>query len=452
MEYKKSFFNVEIEELENGQKLIYNTYSGIFGIMDKKTQAIYNDIENLNVLNIDDSEMIKNIDLMSKLGYIVNSRKDELATVKLERAKYRHPQNSMILTVAPTMDCNMRCPYCFEDKRNLVMSDEVQNQLVSFVKMHLVKYPTIKYLAVTWFGGEPLMQKEIIYNLSEQLIDLCKEKEVEYSAIVITNGALLDTQTAERLASECKVSSVQITIDGMRESHNKRRILINGEDSFGIITKNIESCKNILDIDVRVNVDKNNIDEVRTLAKYFFEERGWVNNPVIYLAPVEDYSQSCPTKNSSCLEGEQFAEVNTEYVRTLYLVNRDFVSRQFFPKRKSVFCAGEGMLNYVIDPEGYISNCYVTIGVKENRTGHISQPFVVTPEYAKWMFSEIPKECEKCEYLPMCMGGCGLHRVLRGGSPKCFRTYYTYKDILKLAYEDYITQKSQKEAKETATT
>ena len=99
------------------------------------------------------------------------------------------------------------------------------------------------------------------------------------------------------------------------------------------------------------------------------------------------------------------------------------------------------MFNYVIDPEGYYSNCYVTVGVKEARTGHISKPFLITPEYGKWLLTDIPKECEQCEYLPMCMGGYGIHRLRDGGSPKCFRTYYTYKDMLKLAYEDYITQK-----------
>ena len=47
MGHKKSRYNVEIDRLDDGGILIYNTYSGIFGIMDVKTQAMYNDIENI---------------------------------------------------------------------------------------------------------------------------------------------------------------------------------------------------------------------------------------------------------------------------------------------------------------------------------------------------------------------------------------------------------------------
>lgn len=235
-------------------------------------------------------------------------------------------------------------------------------------------------------------------------------------------------------------------LDGMKETHNKRRVLASREDSWDLITKNIEDCKEFLRINVRVNVDKVNAEEVKGFAKYFLEEKGWMDNPRFYLAPVEDYSGECLVSKSKCLEGEQFADINTEFTKATYAINRDAVVHNFFPRRKVVFCGGEGMLHYVIDPEGYTSNCYVTIGVEENRTGHISQPFVVTSEYGKWMLTEIPKSCESCEYLPMCMGGCGLHRVVGDGEPKCFKTYYTYKDILKLAYEDYITQKPKKEA------
>ena len=219
MKYKKSMFNVEIEELSDGQKLMYNTYSGIFGVMDKETQVIYNNIENLDISNVD-NDKIANINIMRQSCYIVNTDKDELLSLKLERNKNRHPNNRMHLTIAPTMDCNMRCPYCFEIRKDLVMSDEVQEQLITFIKTHLDVYPKIKNLSVTWYGGEPLMQKGIIYNLSKEIIELCSEKEVSYFAGMITNGALLNKETAKRLAEDCKVDYVQITIDTVYTNFN----------------------------------------------------------------------------------------------------------------------------------------------------------------------------------------------------------------------------------------
>jgi uncharacterized protein len=450
MTYKKSNYNVEIETLSDGRKLMYNTYTGIFGVMDKKTQAIFDDIENISTSS--DDEAMKTIDVMARAGYIINANKDELAAIKIGRAKGRHYEENLGLTIAPTMDCNMCCPYCYENKNKLVMSNETQEQLVAFVKAHLDTYTAIKKMSVTWYGGEPLMQKDTIYNLSEKIISLCKEKGVEYTASIITNGVLLDAETAKRLAKDCKVGHTQITIDGLKELHNKRRLLVDGSDSFDIITRNIDACKEFLRISVRVNLDKDNISDIDGLTKYFIEEKGWTESPTFYVAPVGDFETNCLNDSSRCLQGEEFAEIDIKCVRALYEVNRDVVAHQFFPRRRPIFCGGEGMLNYIIGPDGDIYNCYVHIGVKERSTGHISKPFLITSEYGKWLNSDIHSKCEPCQFLPMCMGGCGIHRIVGDGTPQCFRTFYTYKDTLKLAYEDYVIQQHAKQKTAAHTT
>ena len=436
---KKSNYNVIIETLQDGSDLIYNTYSGIFGIMDTKTQAIFNDIENFDA-DCGDEEALSAVNIMAKAGYIVDIDKDELAAIKIERARRRYNNTNLHITIAPTLDCNMACPYCFENKSKLVMSNETQEQLFTFVKVHLDAYTTIKSLSVTWYGGEPLMQKDIIYNLSEKLIKLCEEKEVRYSANIITNGILLDADTARRLSDDCKVNRAQITIDGLKETHNKRRVFLDSGDSFDIVTQNIDACKDYLAISVRVNIDKDNAEEAEELTRYFLEEKGWTGKPSFHLAPVSEYEESCLNENSRCLQGEQFAEVDIKSTRALYAVNRDAVAGYFFPSRRAIFCGGEGPLSYVVDPEGRIYNCYVWIGNVERSTGHISKPFVVSSEYGKWLLGDIHNKCEQCQFLPMCMGGCMIHRLTGDGEPRCFRTFYTYKDTLKLACEDYVAQ------------
>jgi uncharacterized protein len=462
MKLKKSNYNVEIEALEDGNKLIYNTYSGVFGIMDKKTQAIFDSIESTKVVLVDASdtgnemgnintrnETLKTVDIMFRAGYIVDADKDELTTIKLERAKGRHRENALNITIAPSLDCNMACPYCFEDRDDLVMSIETQSQLVSFVKTHLEGYPNIKHLGISWYGGEPLMQKDIIYSLSEKLIKLCKEKGVKYSASIISNGILLDPETAKHLKDYCKISGIQITIDGLKETHNARRILIGDGDGFDIIVNNIEACKDILNISVRVNVDKENVCDIKQLTRYFLEEKGWKGKPSFHLAPIDDYDGTCLISKSKCLLGEEFAAVDIQCIRATYAHNRDAVVHQFFPSRKPVFCGGESVLGYVVGPNGSVYNCYVHIGNRERITGHVSKPFVFTDEYGKWLLSDIHSKCEKCSFLPMCMGGCMVHRMNNGGEPTCFRTFYTYKDVLKLAYDDYLIQVSKQEVSTT---
>jgi len=442
MTYKKSMFNVIVDELVDGRKLLYNTFTGVFGVMDKDTEDVYSTIETLPPLSDADDTTLQCVNIMHRSGYIVDTGKDELATVKLERSIGRSRNHTLSLTIAPSMDCNMACPYCYENRNAFVMTEEMQDTLFNFVKSHIDRIATIKNVSVTWYGGEPLMQKDIIYSLSKRFTELCEEREKHYSAGIISNAALLDVETAKRLVEDCKVNNMQITIDGMREMHNSRRILISGDDSFGIIVRNIDACKDIIPITVRVNVDKDNANEMDELVKFFLEEKGWGNSPAFYLAPVTD-SEGCEMDNSVCLQSEEFAELDIKRIRASYAHNREAIARMFFPRRRPLFCNGEGTLSYVVDPEGYYYNCYQQIGNKSQSTGHISKPYMVTEEYGKWVLADIPQKCETCEYLPMCMGGCGLYRIPDGGDAVCFRDAFTYKDILKLAYEDYVAQKQQ---------
>ena len=246
---------------------MYNTFTGVFGVMNKNAQTLFGNIENTDVENLTDDNTQKIISIMSRSGFIVSVDRDELAIIKLERMKRRLNENALSLTIAPTLNCNMCCPYCFEDKNEMVMSSETQAQLITFVEAHLKVHPNIKELFVTWYGVEPLMQKEIIYNLSKKMIGICKEKNVKYSATMISNGVLLDVETARRLARDCKVRQVQITIDGLKDTHNQRRILSDRGDSYSIIMENIDACKDYINISVRVNVDKSSLQSLCEILK-----------------------------------------------------------------------------------------------------------------------------------------------------------------------------------------
>lgn len=378
------------------------------------------------------------------INYKKDERKkiDELSSIKLNRAKSKYHDNSLSLTIAPTLDCNMCCPYCYEDKNKTVMSEEIQNKLIDFVERHLKDYPNIESFTVTWYGGEPLLQKEIIYNLSRELIKLCDDKQIKYGAGMITNGILLDRETAECLANDCKVSYIQITVDGMREQHNKSRILIGKGDSFGIIMKNIEDCKDILSIAIRTNVDRKNIKEIEKLTKYFLQEKKFIDNPRFYLAPVENYSENDIFNGGDYLYIDEFSELDTKCLKLCYTYNKENMIRGLYPQRRSINCSAEKTLTYVIDPDGDYYTCWLRIGKKECSIGNLSRPLTVTSEYSKWLFGKLHEKCKQCQYLPLCQGGCAARRMDEGGEPRCPHSLYTYKEKLKLAYEDYASKKA----------
>ena len=117
----------------------------------------------------------------------------------------------------------MRCGYCFEQKSDTFMTMEVAKNIISFVERK-VNEELITEINVTWYGGEPLLATDMIYYLSEKLLEICGKKNICYNASIITNGLKLNRNIACKLVEECKVSSAQITLDGKEEIHSKRSI------------------------------------------------------------------------------------------------------------------------------------------------------------------------------------------------------------------------------------
>ena len=157
----------------------------------------------------------------------------------------------------PTLDCNFRCTYCFSYARPARMTAQVQDALLGFVEARL---PGADGLSVAWYGGEPTLCLDVIEALSAQLRDACERHGAQYlPATIITNGFLLTEKTARRLKA-AGIEEAQVTLDGDRDTHNRRRPLQGGVGTFDRILENVAASRDILKIQIRINVDRSNVD------------------------------------------------------------------------------------------------------------------------------------------------------------------------------------------------
>lgn len=155
-------------------------------------------------------------------------------------------QNVTILT---TTECNARCYYCFEHGiRQYPMTREIADATVKYIKKN---YPE-KQLAINWFGGEPLLNFEIIKYITAQL----KESGYEIISHITTNGSLLTKEMIDYLQREYSDLSFQITIDeiGAKYGEVKRYIDIAKEKAYGRVVQNITQ---LLDRHITTNVRLN---------------------------------------------------------------------------------------------------------------------------------------------------------------------------------------------------
>lgn len=399
---KKSMYDIEVDKLDTGDILLFNSATASYGIMNLKTQRLFDELNLIDEANLKDAEDKNSINIMKKEGFLVNKEMDEYMNLKTLGEISKYNSTGFSLTIAPTMDCNMACPYCYENKTKKIMDENTKNQLIKYVESRICN-SDVKSFFVTWYGGEPLLQKNIILDLSKAFIHICNENKVKYSAGIITNGTLLDYETAKMLKNECYVSTAQVTIDGLKKVNNTRRLLKDGSDSFEMITNNIDNCKALIHFSIRVNVDKNNIDETKKLVDYFINEKKWKDGSVnYYFAPVEDITDYCNIdNNSTCYSYEEFGQINSGLLRLMYENgNMDSINITY-PKVRLISCGAITYdKGYVVDSDGDLYKCWNMIGMKDKTVGDIFNGPILNKEYAEFLKLDLPQKCESCDKVP----------------------------------------------------
>lgn len=244
MHLKESAYNFIYDDLGKDQIVFYNSRTGALAVVHEDQYKQYKGFQEKGK-EIEDAEFLKNL---LKCGYLLPAEVDEKFLIKTNMMQGRYNKNLLSLTIAPTMACNFRCIYCFEKGHygNSLMDGETQIALMNFIKSHL---DGVKNINVTWFGGEPLLGMSVIESLSEQIIALCEEKELQYQAGIITNGYLLTPENAEKL-KKYNVRYAQVTVDGPKEIHNERRPTVNGQGTYDVIMNNLKSICGILHVHV----------------------------------------------------------------------------------------------------------------------------------------------------------------------------------------------------------
>ncbi len=129
---------------------------------------------------------------------------------------------------------------------------------------------------------------------------------------------MLNAKIAKEL-KKLKVKTVQITIDGPKEIHDKRRPLINGKGSFDTIINNVKEVKDYFEhISIRINIDKTNEDKIIELLKYLKNERLTEGNCSPYLAFVDVSTEVCRDIEINCIDIKNRSKYMEEKVKEAY--------------------------------------------------------------------------------------------------------------------------------------
>lgn len=436
--FKKSYYNEIITHNNNGEIILFNSRTGALTIMNKEAQEIYYNIENIDEALVKEGKQKEYLVKMKENGFIVDINTDEFKLMEVVENISRYNDDLLTLTIAPTTACNMACPYCYEGnniKLKPSMDEGVKNNLIKFV---INKVKNAKTFKVCWYGGEPLLEKQTIAELSLEFIKICNELGIHYGASMVTNGVLLDYETAKYLKKECKVNNVQITLDGPKDINDQRRLLKNSASSFDIITKNIDDIKDIINVTIRINVDNNNLNYIEKLVDYITNVKKWGKKVKFYMYPVINKCNECSHDDKLLCDNNELSKtINRIMSKVCDHGSIEFMANSYI-KPRNLSCSATKYNNFLVDPQGDLYKCWSQIGNKDMIVGNVKDGERLNPEHVKWMTLNTPKECEGCKRLPLCKGGCGLLRINNGNKPVCDVGLANYKNSLELKYKEYI--------------
>lgn len=375
---------------------------------------------------------------IKKGGYIIADDVNELDIIKFRNFYGKFANSQLSLTVLPNFNCNFACPYCYEGKTQAksnmgTMDDDVKEAIYKQVK---ISAEARRNIGLAWYGGEPTLSKDIIMEMSKKIIDICKKYNVVYTSSMTSNGYLFDNSFVKAM-NNLQIKSVQITIDGQPEVHNKFRKLKNGMETFDKIIENIKKIKSHgIKVNIRVNITKANVEYFERLLDVLCT-RGLSDCQVIPSAVVP-YENAATNILDNCLTSEDFAKKLLEYRAMMFERKLQFNNFPYNSNLKQNYCYADNVGSYSIDPKGNIYKCWIDVGVAERSLGNIKnfgeRDLITAAEKSSYYMFWSPfnyEQCKQCEILPMCTGGCPHRGIMNNDQPTCDLLKYCLLDALK---------------------
>jgi len=191
-----------------------------------------------------------------------------------------------------TEDCPLRCTYCFERKRaNTQMKPEVIHRALEYLYEN-AKTENKKEVSITVFGGEPLLEPDLIRILFDKGLELQDKYNIEFKAGIITSGFVMNDKIKQLLLDyKDKVNmGCQVSVDGKKEIHDLCRVTKSGRGTFNTIEKNMQVLKEIFKnnrgmLHVHGCISKNSLPHLFESYKFFREN--W-DIPKIWFMPVHE--------------------------------------------------------------------------------------------------------------------------------------------------------------------
>jgi len=437
---KPSVFNVRVPFEERGDVFLMNTLtdgqllvsSDVAALLDRYAAAP--DSESPSEPHDDVSEEERDaVELLREHGFLVESREADRRALDEYMAAARGDASRLNVTVLTTLQCNFACGYCYQgdrgdyntfaDKMTLDTAARVADWIAD--RLDVVRP---EQLVLTFFGGEPLLNLPVMYDLAERMWQAASARGVTLYITIITNGWLLTPEVVDRLVPY-GLYSIKVTLDGDRDVHNRMRPLRGGQGTFDRIIQNIRQIAGRVKVGIGGNFDETSVDSYPALLDFLMEQP-FVDSivkvnfkPILRtdpampkgVLPLLPVDASGKPLNGTCLTsvgaGGGTACDTCAFLDDKMSLLRHETKRRGLPTPDGIHggpCQVHHKHAYTIGPEGSLYGCPGFTGERAQSVGHIDGRTDSWRERNRERFERLQPwdQCGDCAFIPVCAGGC----------------------------------------------
>ncbi|MBQ7230755.1 MAG: thioether cross-link-forming SCIFF peptide maturase [Oscillospiraceae bacterium] len=423
-QYKLGGFNIVLDVCSGSVHVVDEVAYDIIGRFEEMSREALLSVlaEKYPELSSDElSECYAQVEGLKKAGKLFAPDTFEPMAGKLKE-KTAGVVKALCLHVAHT--CNLNCSYCFASQGKYhgdraVMSYEVGKQALDFL---IANSGTRRNLEVDFFGGEPLMNFQVVKDLVAYARSIEKEKGKNFRFTLTTNGVLVDDDVIEWANREC--SNVVLSLDGRKEIHDRFRVDYAGHGSWEKIVPKFQKFvearqgKNYYMRGTFTHANPDFLTDIRTMLDLGFNE--------LSMEPVV-----CAADDPSALTEADLAVVMDQYEKLAQLMlERDREGRPFTFYHymidltggpciyKRISGCGSGTEYMAVTPWGDLYPCHQFVGEERFRLGDIWQGVTNTEIQSEFAACNVyaHPECRDCWARLYCSGGCAANAYHATGS------------------------------------
>lgn len=311
-------------------------------------------------------------------------------------------------------DCNLRCEYCFASQgdfkgQRTLMSFETGKAALDFIVKNSGHRKNIE---VDFFGGEPLMNFEVVKQLVKYGRSIEKDYSKNFRFTITTNGMLLDSDKIDFINEN--MDNVVLSLDGRREINDNMRPTINNKGSYGVIVpkfKELIDKRGDKDYYIRGTFTNKNLDFSKDLIEFY--ELGFKKTSIepVVTEPTMDYAIREEHLKTIL---EEYEKMSKDYL-SIRKKDKDFLFFHFMVDlnqgpclyKRSIGC-GAGSEYIAVTPEGDIYPCHQFVGEMDFLLGNVFNGIENISMRDKFKNANVftKDDCKSCWAKYYCSGGC----------------------------------------------